>query len=205
MYSKAYAFCETVSQQLGIDETHNQTHMARVAQLTSQLNQLCDDLVSTEEETVMLLASMTHDLCDHKYVEVETGLHQIHEWLIQLPITSEMVDAVLQIITTMSYSKVRMVGYPTNLGLWERAYHHVRIADLIDAYDISRSYQFQGHQYPDMDSVHKWQRVIKIFEERVIPQMDTYIIPVCPYALSLVKPIHDRVVTDVSLLKMNYL
>lgn len=47
------------------------------------------------------------------------------------------LEAMGNIIETMSYSKVKLNGYP-NLGKYQLAYHIVREADLLSAYDIDR-------------------------------------------------------------------
>lgn len=188
MYNASYAFCKATCKRLGIDSSHDETHMARVADLTIELNRLCEQDVSQEESDVMILAAFTHDLCDRKYVDPSSGLLTIHDWLSSVT-SEEQRDAVIYIISTMSYSKVSKHGYPTDLGKWERAYHHVRVADLIDAYDIQRCYDYQTHAHPNMDEHEKWLAVVELFERRVFTQKDLYILPVCPYAAHIVEPL----------------
>jgi hypothetical protein len=48
------------------------------------------------------------------------------------------LSAACDIISTMSYSKVKRVGFP-QLGDYQLAYHIVREADLLTAYDMKRS------------------------------------------------------------------
>ena len=50
-------------------------------------------------------------------------------------IASEKLDIIFQIITTMSYSTVKKNGFPS-LNEYQLAYHIVREADLLAAYDI---------------------------------------------------------------------
>jgi HD superfamily phosphodiesterase len=190
LFSNAYAFCASVCRVQKIDASHDETHMVRVAKLTERLNELCGKHVSEEEKDVMILAAFTHDLCDHKYTDVTAGLEVIDRWLERQPISEEQRRAVCRIISTMSYSKVKVHGYPTDLGRWELAYHHTRIADLIDAYDIERCYQYQSHKHPEMEETEKWRAVIDVFERRVLTQKDDFILPVAPYAVSLVEGRH---------------
>lgn len=190
LFSNAYAFCASVCRAQKIDASHDETHMVRVAKLTERLNELCGKHVSEEEKDVMILAAFTHDLCDHKYTDVTAGLEVIDRWLERQPISEEQRHAVCRIISTMSYSKVKVHGYPTDLGRWELAYHHTRIADLIDAYDIERCYQYQSHKHPEMEEMEKWRAVIDVFERRVLTQKDDFILPVAPYAVSLVEGRH---------------
>jgi hypothetical protein len=188
MYQTAYNFCKSRCIELGIDSSHDEKHMARVADMALELNKRCGRSVSQKESNVMILAAFTHDLCDRKYIDPDSGVLTIRDWLRSVT-TREECDAVIQIITTMSYSKVSKHGYPNDLGPWELAYHHVRVADLIDAYDIKRCYDYQTHAYPSMEEGEKWRAVVELFERRVLTQKDMYILPVCPYAADIVEPL----------------
>lgn len=190
LFGNAYSFCASVCRTQKIDASHDEKHMERVAKMTERLNELCGKPVSQEEKDVMILAAFTHDLCDHKYTDVSAGLEVIDRWLERQPISEEQRRAVCRIISTMSYSKVKARGYPTDLGRWELAYHHTRIADLIDAYDIERCYLYQSHKHPEMEETDKWRAVIDVFERRVLTQKDEFILPVAPYALCLVEGRH---------------
>lgn len=191
LFSTAFNFCASVCRTQGIDSSHDEHHMARVARMTERLNDLCGRAVGQDEKDVMVLAAFTHDLCDHKYIDVCTGLNIVDRWLAQLPISEDQRRAVCRIISTMSYSKVKVAGYPTDLGKWTLAYHHTRIADLIDAYDIERCYAYQSHKHPDMSEEDKWRAVIELFERRVLTQKDEFILPIAPYAATIVEPRHE--------------
>jgi hypothetical protein len=52
-------------------------------------------------------------------------------------ISPEELEVVSNIIKTMSYSKVKKNGYP-DFGEYQLAYHIVREADLLAAYDLDR-------------------------------------------------------------------
>jgi hypothetical protein len=192
LFDDARAFCAHVCRTQGIDASHDETHMARVACMAERLNALCGRDVGRDEQEVMMLAAFTHDLCDHKYTDVGAGLKVVDNWLATQPISDDQRRAVHHIISTMSYSKVKVFGYPTaeSLGKWELAYHHTRIADLIDAYNIDRCYTYQSHKHPGMSEEDKWREVIGLFERRVLTQMDEYILPVAPYAAPIVEPLH---------------
>lgn len=202
---RAMAYCAHTCKLQGIDSSHDHTHMTRVARTAIRLNALCGRRVSYEEEVVMILAAFTHDLCDRKYTDVRSGLVSIRRWLRTLPITDDMLTAVITIISTMSYSKVTAYGYPTDLGKWELAYHHVRIADLIDAYDVRRCYNFQSHSHPDMSEADKWQAVVNLFESRVLTQLDLYITPVAPYAVSMARARHILAANEITYIKESLL
>lgn len=201
MYAVARSHCETVAKHQQLDVSHDHFHMARVADTALYLNSVCGKPVTKEEEDVMILSAFTHDLCDRKYTDVDKALSDLRTWLTSLPISAEQTHAVLHIINTMSYSKVTKHGYPSDLGRWSTAYHHVRVADLIDAYDIHRCYAYQDHAHPDMEPHEKWKAVIELFERRMLTQLDAYILPVCPYAESIARPRHDQAIVAVEYLK----
>lgn len=205
MYAAARRHCESVAKLQDIDVSHDHFHMARVADTALYLNSVCGKPITKEEEDVMILSAFTHDLCDRKYTDVEKGLSDLRSWLTSLPISSEQTQAVLHIINTMSYSKVTKYGYPKDLGKWGTAYHHVRVADLIDAYDIHRCYAYQEHAHPEMEEHEKWKAVIELFERRMLTQLDAYILPVCPYAESIARSRHDQAVRAIDYLKKVYL
>jgi hypothetical protein len=75
------------------------------------------------------------------------------------------IDVTKQIISTMSYSTVKKNGYP-NLGKYQMAYHIVREADLLTAYDFDRCmiynmYRIGGNFQDSYDNA------LNLFENRV--------------------------------------
>ena len=76
-----------------------------------------------------------------------------------------MID---KIITTMSYSKVKKFGFPVfeNMGhYW--AYHVVREADLLSAYDFDR-YMVYHIKQNEGDLESAFDNANKLFENRVL-------------------------------------
>jgi hypothetical protein len=76
-------------------------------------------------------------MCDKKYMNEKEGIEQYKNHFTSL-IPSNELDVIGEIIGAMSYSKVKSNGYP-KLGEYQLAYHIVREADLLAAYDIDRS------------------------------------------------------------------
>jgi hypothetical protein len=70
------------------------------------------------------------------------------------------------IIGTMSYSKVKANGYP-NLEKFQLAYHIVREADLLSAYDIDRCIIY-GMYVEKLDYDKALKRAIELFESRIL-------------------------------------
>jgi hypothetical protein len=115
-----------------------------------------------EHRHIIFTAAILHDVCDKKYVSEKEGLDEIGEFLENMDLMSspesstmgirslnhlninfqaynqEEIRAVQDIISNMSYSTVKKRGYP-KLRHYQKAYHIVREADLLAAYDFDRS------------------------------------------------------------------
>jgi len=53
--------------------------------------------------------------------------------------------------------------YPDH-GKWQRAYHIIRHADLLDAYKVERCMLYNQHIHPEMSELESW-KVVKAFVE----------------------------------------
>ncbi|WP_307728685.1 HD domain-containing protein [Alkalicoccobacillus plakortidis] len=91
---------EWVQIQLAGDTTgHDWYHIKRVTTLAQHLS-----LDTDANSTVVILASLLHDLADDKVVANEaSGLVSITNWLNKLDVTASDIDHILLIITTMSF------------------------------------------------------------------------------------------------------
>jgi hypothetical protein len=89
-----------------------------------------------DKQKIIYVSAALHDMCDKKYIVESEGITNIETFLDDKMPTSE-IESVKKIITTMSYSKVKSVGFP-DLGELQLAYHIVREADLLAAYDFDR-------------------------------------------------------------------
>ena len=104
-------------------------------------------------------------MCDKKYLKEQEGISKIQSFLTYKLSKSE-INAIENIITTMSYSKVKKQGYPI-LHDYQMAYHIVREADLLTAYDIDRSIIYHLNNSPGnfMDS---YKNARELFDKRVL-------------------------------------
>ena len=156
-----------------IDESHGIKHakgtMLRAQQIISSLPKI------TEAESKMALyAAALHDMCDHKYTDVEKSSKEIYEWLIDSSNlwSTEEAAALIHIITTMSYSKLKahVVNdrpvFPDH-GKWQISYEVARHADLLESYVVARCVLYNKHIHPDLDEDAHWNRARELFEERV--------------------------------------
>jgi len=87
--------------------------------------------------------------------------------------TTDHLNAMSRIISTISYSKVKRNGYP-DLGKYQMAYHIVREADLLAGYDVTRSfiYQMMHEQYQYTES---FRVVNELFDKRIFNYLPDYL------------------------------
>ena len=124
-----------------IDESHGISHGMNVLHYSHKIltSELKENPYLDSHRNIIYTSALLHDLCDKKYMNESKGLENINRFLRENTLLSKteiyMVD---RIIDTMSYSKIKVAGYPS-LGKYQLAYHIVREGDLLTAYDFDRS------------------------------------------------------------------
>uniref|UniRef100_A0A6C0D638 HD domain-containing protein n=1 Tax=viral metagenome TaxID=1070528 RepID=A0A6C0D638_9ZZZZ len=125
-----------------IDDSHGLKHSMDVLHFAKNiydsevLKNTC--LREPEQERVIYISAVVHDMCDKKYMDESLGIAEIRDFLQGTRLVeNHEIDAVENIISTMSYSTVKKRGFP-DLGKYQHAYHIVREADLLSAYDFDR-------------------------------------------------------------------
>jgi hypothetical protein len=151
----------------GIDESHSLGHSMEVLHYTNHI--YMDNIFKYPElqhqESVIYTSAIIHDMCDKKYLDQKKGIDQINT-LLQHKMNYHEINKVNEIISTMSYSTVKKNGYP-NLGNYQMAYHIVREADLLTAYDFDRSIIY--HMYKtDGDFSKSYDNAVELFNNRVL-------------------------------------
>jgi len=142
--STLFHYVLLTTRKYGIDESHGLSHSMNILRYTNaifeeELKWSPTPEVLKAQETVIYTSAIVHDMCDKKYRVEADGREEIERLLVPIPILSaEDRKAVLDIVGTMSYSKVKKVGFPS-LEKYQTAYHIVREADLLTAYDFDRS------------------------------------------------------------------
>jgi hypothetical protein len=197
---KVFLFIEEMCKFYKIDESHGLTHAkgtyARAQEIISKNSTISDD-----EKRMALYAAALHDVCDHKYTDVKDSSFKIMTWLIKNGWSSEDATSLIHIITTMSYSKLkidsyRITGienvpiYPDH-GKWQRAYHIARHADLLEGYIVARCILYDRHIHPERTEDQHWLRAIELFNERVFKYVkDGWI--TMPEALEIVPGLEEE-------------
>lgn len=203
LINRAFIYLSTTCSRLNIDESHGLKHGMEVLHLA---NKIFDSQVKLEpdlldKKEIISIAAILHDTCDKKYMDEVVGIKNI-ELFMKDYICKEELDVVKSIISTMSYSKVKKFGYPS-LDKYQMAYHIVREADLLSAYDIDRCiiYSMCIEKLEYTDAV---KRAIELFEIRVLKYRSDKLF-VTNYSKNKSLILHKKALQDIESLKKQIL
>ncbi len=133
-------FILIVTSKYKIDETHDISHSMDVLHYVNNIyeQQVYIYPPLKKYQKIIFVAALLHDMCDKKYMDEDEGIKEICSYLKPRMETDE-VEIIKKIITTMSYSKIKKVGFPEFTDMTESwSYHVVREADLLSAYNFDR-------------------------------------------------------------------
>jgi hypothetical protein len=168
MINQAFACVMHLTKKYDIDESHSLKHSMEVMRFAYDIftSERPSNPYLAEQETIILAAAILHDMCDKKYVPDEpAAIQEIRDFMAG-HLTEQELDVIMSIVTTMSYSKVKKSGYP-DLGEYQLAYHIVREADLLAAYDIDRCIIF-GMAVTKMNYTDAFARATELYRDRVL-------------------------------------
>ena len=141
---KIVEFIKATCIRYDIDDSHGLEHSITTLDWSMKISK--DIKYSKRESYIIKLSCLLHDMCDKKYMDENEGIQNIINFLkYELDAQEDIIDAVVFIITTMSYSKVIKYGYPdfkADKSL-EICYHIVRNSDLLASYDPERCIGYQ--------------------------------------------------------------
>jgi len=169
MFNELCKFILFTSKKYNIDSSHDITHSMDVLHYAHNIykKEVYLNPGIKSHENIIYLASTLHDMCDKKYMKEEEGLHSMELFLKdKIKISDEERNVVSSIINTMSYSKVKVNGFP-NLGIYQSAYHIVREADLLSAYDFDRCLIY-GLNVRGENFENTFTRAEELFKNRVL-------------------------------------
>uniref|UniRef100_A0A6C0L8X2 HD domain-containing protein n=1 Tax=viral metagenome TaxID=1070528 RepID=A0A6C0L8X2_9ZZZZ len=168
LLSKLLHFVLLTSQKYNIDESHGLSHSMNVLRFASEIyeTEVVKHPILKQHEKIIYVSATLHDMCDKKYMDQSEGIREIEEFLKENMLTPTEINVVKMIMSTMSYSTVKKEGFP-NLGPYRRAYHIVREADLLSAYDFDRCMIYNMHRkHGDFDEAFK--EASHLFDIRVL-------------------------------------
>jgi HD superfamily phosphodiesterase len=196
--SRAFDIVILLSKKFNIDESHSLKHSMEVYNFALKIyeSELSMNHYLEQQKDIIILAAILHDTIDKKYVDEQTGLDEIRQHM-KNHMSSEKLDIIFQIITTMSYSTVKKNGFPL-LNEYQLAYHIVREADLLAAYDIDRCIMYamykKGMNYSDAVNAAKI-----LFDNRVFTHVSDKLF-VTNFSKKLSKQLHKKAKKDVEIL-----
>jgi hypothetical protein len=162
----AFQYVIDTSRVYNIDESHALKHSMEVFGFAKKIYDIekKQNPLLENQKNIIYMAAIGHDMCDKKYMNEQEGITKYQQYLsnFMTPIDLEIMG---KIISTMSYSKVKINGYP-NLGDYQLAYHIVREADLLAAYDIDRCIIYKMY-HDEMDYSEALKDAFKLFNNRV--------------------------------------
>jgi hypothetical protein len=124
------------------------------------------------------MAAIGHDMCDKKYVDENEEIERYKNYLWNYMYPNDL-DIMGKIIGTLSYSKVKINGYP-DLGDYQLSYHIVRESDLLAAYDFDRCMLYNIHMQTkptinnptpiiqDVKIIEAFNNASELFQKRVL-------------------------------------
>lgn len=163
--NQLFTFVLAMTKKYNIDTSHGELHSMDVLHYANQIinHESLMFPYLLDQTNVIFTSAILHDLCDRKYMSVETGLNEIEQFL-EDKLTDEEKYYTTEIINTMSYSKVKKNGYP-ELGKYHMAYHTVREADLLSSYDFDRSIVYKINK--GLLLTEAYEDSLNLFKERM--------------------------------------
>lgn len=167
LYTTLFNFVICTVSKYNIDESHGLSHCMNVLHNAYNIynNELKQSPYLEAQQKIIYSSAILHDMCDNKYMDVDTGLDEINAVLTN-HLSQEETNIIKTIINTMSYSKVKQNGFPS-LGTYQQAYHIVREADLLAAYDFDRCMIYHMNKN-DTNVREAFYNAESLFQERVL-------------------------------------
>jgi hypothetical protein len=162
----AFKYVVDTSELYNIDESHALKHSMEVYRYAKKIyeSEIKINPFLEKQREIIFIASIGHDMCDKKYMDEKEGILRYQNYLSDYMKPTEL-EIMGKIIGTMSYSKVKVNGYP-DLGEYQLAYNIVREADLLSAYDIDRCIMYRMH-CNNCTYSEALEEALKLFDYRV--------------------------------------
>lgn len=166
LLNKIFQFVLYMTSKYNMDESHGIMHSMNVLNYAHDIyeSELSKYPFLVDQQKIIYVSAALHDMCDRKYIDEDVGIKQIQEFLEDRMEENE-IEITKKIITTMSYSKVKKYGFP-ELGEYQPAYHIVREADLLSAYDFDRCMTYKMKQSNE-NFENSFHDAKKLFEGRM--------------------------------------
>jgi len=146
------------------------------------------------QKNIIDVASIVHDMCDKKYVNVEESINDMNTFM-KTYLNSNELQQVNNIITTMSYSHIKKHGFPDH-NSYQYSYNIVREADLLASYDVDRCIIF-GMMKENLPYNKAVKRAIDLTTNRVLTYKKDNLFTT-DYAINKSAELHAKCVIDLN-------
>jgi HD superfamily phosphodiesterase len=160
-----------MTKKYNIDESHGVSHSMNVLHFAHDIYsyEVVNNPNLKKYEKIIYVSAVLHDMCDKKYVNELDGLAELNHFLVDKMDQYEL-SVTNKIISTMSYSTVKKFGFP-DMKEYTPAYHIVREADLLSAYDFDRCIIYNMHRRKG-NLIESYHDAVTLFEKRVFKHYD---------------------------------
>jgi hypothetical protein len=196
LIAKGFKYVVETSKKFNIDESHALKHSMEVYGFANRIyeNEVKKSPDLEKQREIIYMAAIGHDMCDKKYMDEKEGIELYKNYLSNIMSSSDL-EVVGNIISTMSYSKVKKNGFP-DLGKYQLAYHIVREADLLAAYDIDRCIIYSMYR-DNIDYFAARTIAVELFDNRVFRMRQDRLFKT-EYSRKESLKLHKKAKTDVS-------
>ena len=189
LLTKLFKFVITTSRIYNIDESHGLGHSMNVLNFANKIinSEIIKNPYLDNQRNIIYTSSVIHDMCDKKYITVNEGINNI-KYLLKDDISINELDVITKIITTMSYSKVKVDGFPY-LNEYQLAYNIVRESDLLTSYDFDRCmiYKMYVNNYTIIEAYND---AINLFDNRVFKYHENKLL-LLDYSINISKSLEE--------------
>jgi len=199
LINHAFQYVIKTSELYNIDESHALKHSMEVFGFAKRIydSEVINNPFLEEQKEIIFMAAIGHDMCDKKYMNEAEGIITYQKHLLEFMRPKDLI-VLGKIISTMSYSKVKANGYP-DLGEHQLAYHIVREADLLAAYDIDRCIMYKMNK-DNCQYTEALKEAVKLFDDRVFKMRKDHLFKT-DYSKKESLKLHKKAEKDVAALK----
>lgn len=171
LLSNLFQYVLLMTKKYNIDESHGVSHSMNVLHFAHDIYsyEVVNNPNLKKYEKIIYVSAVLHDMCDKKYVNELDGLAELNHFLVDKMDQYEL-SVTNKIISTMSYSTVKKFGFP-DMKEYTPAYHIVREADLLSAYDFDRCIIYNMHRRKG-NLIESYHDAVTLFEKRVFKHYD---------------------------------
>lgn len=200
----AFQYVIKTSEKYNIDESHALKHSMDVFHYSNKIYQseIQNHPYLQEQKEIIFISSILHDMCDKKYLDEKKGIQEMCDFMKdKTTISSQELDIISDIISSMSYSTVKKQGYP-ELGKYQLAYHIVRESDLLTAYELERCviYKMKHDKYSYDKAL---ELSIELFDTRILKYIKDNLF-ITDYSKTKAEELHEKAIIDMENAKSLY-